>query len=252
MHAEVSVSVAAVALLVGCAFDPAGLAGGPRSDGGGPGIDGASTVDAAEPGCPPGDDLVACYRFEGDADDDTSYANHATWSNVTFVPGRDGRGTAIAFSATASVIAADTASLDVTAAMTVEGWLRIDALPAINARMGVLDNNGQYGLFLAPNGQIRCAVGTTTAIGLVVFVGAWTHVACTYDGARVQLYQDGVAGAFVAASGAVPTAGVDGLALGQNLPDPPADHLAGALDDVRIWRIALSAAEVCASAGTCP
>lgn len=243
---------AAVVLVAACSFDPQGLAG----DDVAPVPDAARIVDAvvadaAPPPCPSDDELVACYRFEGDGTDDTVAGNHAVATDVVYLSGRPDRGTAILFSPNASVVAPDSASLDVTTGLTVEAWLLMASLPQPNGRMAVLDNNGQYGVFVAPDGAVRCSVGTTTAIGLTVRAGTWTHLACTYDGTIIRMYQDGVAGPTIAFTGAVPTFGTDGLGLGQNLPVPPADHLDGMIDDVRIWRVALPATAICASAGTC-
>lgn len=243
--------IAGLALVAGCQFDPSGFTGGAAVVDGAAPVD-ASARDASSPPCPRDDDLVACYRFEGDAADDTANLNHGVAGNVTFEPGRPGRGTAIAFSPNASVVAPDSPSLDVTTGITVEAWLRLTSLPMPNNRMAVLDNNGQYGIFLSPIGEIRCSIGSTTAIGLAVVVGTWTHVACTYDGTTIRMYQDAVAGPTAASTGNVPTAGIDGLGLGQNLPVPPADHLDGLLDDVRIWRVALLPGAVCTSSGLCP
>jgi hypothetical protein len=239
-----------MATLAGCAFDPAGL-GGPT------GSDAADAVPdaAAARGCPRSTDLVACYRFEvaeaaAQPFDDSGFANHGTSSGVSYVAGAGGRGAAMQFAPGASALIPDSASLDVTAGVTMEGWLLVDALPAIGGRAGLLDNNGQYGLFLAPDGQVRCAIGSATAIGLGVPVGVWTHVGCTYDGATIQLYQSGEPGASASSAGQLGTGGVDGLGLGQNVPS--GDHLQGALDDIHVWSRALSGPEMCAVSETCP
>jgi hypothetical protein len=240
-----------MATLAGCAFDPAGLGGPTGSDGG---VDAA--VDAAPPrACPPSPDVVGCYRFEvaetaAQPFDESSYGNHGLSSGVSYVAGAGGRGAAMQFAPGASVVIPDSASLDVIAGVTMEGWLLVDALPAIGGRAGLLDNNGQYGLFLAPDSQLRCAIGSATAIGLAVPVGVWTHVGCTYDGATIQLYQSGEPGASTASTGQLGTGGVDGLGLGQNVPS--GDHLQGALDDVRVWNRALSGPEMCAVSEACP
>jgi hypothetical protein len=81
---------------------------------------------------------------------------------------------------------------------------------------------------------------------LLIPLATWTHVACTYDGAAITLYQDGAAATPTAATGAIATAGTTGMSLGQNLPT--GDHLAGALDDVRIWRVALTAEQIATDA----
>jgi hypothetical protein len=226
-------------LLGGCRFDPAGV-GAPVGD------PDASAPDAiAVRSCTDEADLVACYAFEALPPLDGSiYANHATASGVSLVPGVDG--SALAFGDTSSALVADSTSLDVLQ-ITMEVWVRVDQLPAAPGRAGILDNNGQYGLFLAPDGGVRCSLASATDIGLNLPVGVWTHVACTYDGATIRLYQDGIAGPTVTTANPMTTAGVDGMGLGQNVPD--GDHLRGAIDDLRIWRVARTPEQICAAAG---
>jgi Concanavalin A-like lectin/glucanases superfamily len=250
----------------GCSFDPSGIGGGSgatdaRAD--------APTEIDARPGPPDGPvpinappcddqskDLIACYRFDdGDkADqepkDGSSYGNDGSSTGTSLVASKPGLGMALAFSPTASALVQDDPSLDVPT-LTIELWLDARSLPPLGGRAGLLDENGEYGLFLAPDGGIRCSIGSATDIGLKVPAGVWTHVACTYDGSIVRLYQDGVPGPTLNTMVVIPTAPIDGLALGQNLPS--GDHLDGALDDVRVWRVARTRAQVCADAGlTCP
>jgi hypothetical protein len=243
--------LAVIALAGGCAFDAGGVAGDPvvRPDGGGDVDEPDATAGRR---CPDDPQLVACYRFEAGAQpsqphDDSGHQNHGTSSGVHFVAGRDGRGQAMAFAPGATALVPDSPSLDVTAGLTLELWVWVDRLPPIGDRAGLVDNNGQYGMFLAPNSQVRCVVGSATAIGLTIPIEAWTHVACTYDGTTIQLYQAGAAGPFLNASNQLRTTGVDGLGLGQDVPS--GDHLDGALDDVRVWGRPLSADEICAQAG---
>lgn len=228
--------------LGGCAFDSGGLPGGPDARAADAGVDAAPTIDAVADL-----DLVAAYRFESDVAltqpyDDTGYANHGTSSGVGYVAGPPGHGLAMQFSPQSVVVVPDSASLDVAAAMTLEAWVYVTVYPPTGARMGLLDNNGQYGLFLLPGGAVRCTVAPGFADRLAVPLNTWTHVACTYDGAQMVLYQDGVAGTPATMAGPIATGGVDGLGLGQNLPT--GEHLSGAMDDARVWRRALTAAEV--------
>jgi Concanavalin A-like lectin/glucanases superfamily len=247
-------------LLMGCSFDRSGLA---PSSGRDAAVDAAGAADAPEasdapaadapvpaPPCPDDDALVACYRFEGanagnEPRDESSYHNDGTSSEVAFILGPAGHGNAMSFSATASAHVPDSASLDVKE-VTMELWLYVRTLPASGARAGILDDNGEYGLFLAHDGGVRCAIGSATDIGLTIPTGTWTHVACTFAGGVVRLYQDGQSGPTLNTAATIPGAPTDGLGLGQNVPT--GDHLDGAIDDVRIWKTARSREAICEDA----
>jgi hypothetical protein len=237
-------------LLIGaaaCRFDPGGLGG--DVDAGVP-LDGADIDAEASPPCAASDDLIACWRFES-ADpalvDDESPANNDGLASGCGREPRPGGGLAVQLLAASDVAVPDSVSLDVTGPITIEFWLRADTIPA-SGRAGLIDHNGQWGLFLAPGGQVRCVMPPVTATDLVVQPGVWTHIACVYDLQTIQLYQDGVAAPNPPpGTTAVNTAPVDGIHIGEDSPGG-ADQLLGAVDDVRIWKVARTAAEIAADA----
>ncbi len=248
-----------VAACAGCAFDASGARAADDADAGGAidvDADVAAPVDAAVDGfCDDADpDLVACWRFEvaGGAvepHDESMYRNDGAASGVSFVAGRGGAGTALQMAPAASALVPDSASLDLIGNFTIELWVHADALPPDGGRAGLIDNNGAYGLFLAPDGAVRCAMGPVTVIDLKVPVGVWTHVACVFDGATLELWQDGQPGLAIVTSTPPNTGGVDGVALGMN--SPSGDQLEGAIDDVRVWKRVRTAKEICEAAETC-
>lgn len=232
-------------LLVGCRFDPAGVDDVAPTD-----ADAAADAaarDAAPDPCASAD-VVACWRLEDPAmiRDDSVYGNHGTATGARSAAGVSGQ--ALALDAASTIEVPDSASLDVLGPITIELWLRADQAPAAGGRAGIIDDNGQWGLFLSPEMQVRCAMGSSVAIGGAVAVGQWTHVACVYDRSTIQLFQDGVPGASIAYTAELPTAPADGVHLGEDSPDGD-DQLIGAIDEVRVWRIERTAEELCASAG---
>jgi hypothetical protein len=196
-------------------------------------------------------DLVACFRFDDAHDllvDGSAYANDGhDEENLLRVDGPPGHGGALHVLAGGKMAIDDDASLDCTNAITLEFWLRLDALPMPDQRFGLVDNDGQYGIFVNDAGQVRCMVGPTVVNGLHPVVGTWSHIACTYDGAQVTLYQDGVAEVTTPSVVTMTTGNDKGMRVGMNSPDK--DELVGAIDDVRVFRAARSAAAVCAAAG---
>jgi hypothetical protein len=229
-----------------CRFDPTGLAA----------VDARVAADGTEPDadisppCAATDDLIGCWRFESAdptlVDDESAANNDGVAAGCSHEP-RAGGGSALLLIASSGVAIPDSASLDVTGPITIEFWLRADTIPAAG-RAGLIDHNGQWGLFLAPGGQVRCVMPPVTATDLVVQPGVWTHIACVYDLQTVQLYQDGVAAPNPPpGTTAINTAPVDGIHIGEDAPGG-GDQLLGAVDDVRIWQVARTADEIAADA----
>ena len=236
-----------VVALVACRFDPAGLAGDdtdPVHDAAA--HDAASTSDAAPARlCVDDPALVACYGFEDGVMDGSAYGNHGTLSNATTETGLDGRGLALSVGPSSLVTVPESPSLEIPGPITVELWLRADAAPPQggNSRAGLVDHNGQWGLFLTSGLQVRCVMaGGASVTGLAVTLGEWTHLACVYDRQTVQLYQDGVAGPSINTSNPNPVAATDGIRIGQD--SPSGDPLTGLIDELRIWQVARTADEV--------
>jgi len=244
------VRAAVLTLLVGaCGFDPAGQATDADVADAAVEVPDATRTDAAiaVPFCSTDPDLVACYRFEGlPPVDESIYGNDPLASEVRLIPGVDG--SALAFDDNSNALVPDSVSLDLTQ-ITMELWLFVDTLPENNgnARAGIIDNNGQYSLYLTPTGTVRCQLASSENTGLQVTVGMWTHIACTYDGATIRLYQDGIAGPGVNNTNPMLTNGTDGMGLGQN--SPSGEHLHGAVDSLRIWRVPRTPVQICEAAG---
>lgn len=115
----------------------------------------------------------------------------------------------------------------------------------------LLDNEGQYSLAIA-EGKVTCSVteegGTSKAVPSAIEGGAWSFVACVYDGSTVKLY---VHSANVESSpsaefpGVLNSAGSNGIVLGAGNPnfDKP---IHAAMDQVLIFRQPLDMQQICA------
>lgn len=191
-------------------------------------------------------ELVGCYTFDGNLFDSSSHANHASAPPVTYVPGV--HGDALKIDAVNPIQVLDQPSWGFAAA-TIEMWLKPAAIPSGNygdtsPRAGLLDKEGQFGLFLQPGGRLSCSFGAFVTGGNVA-KDKWTHVACT-AGTEVTLYVNGVKvssqpGASIAHAG-VPAV------IGANSPNFN-DRFDGDIDDLRIFSVARSQAEICEAAG---
>ena len=228
-----------------------GGAGGAGGAGGGDGgAGGAGGGDGGAGGgplfCDPADPtLVACWPFENDVTDASGHGHDASAENVFFVP-HPGQGFALALNDTSLVKVPDAQEWDVSA-VTVEVWVHPIVLPLAGERFGILDSNDRYSVFLYDTGEIRCSFGANL-FGGAIPANAWTHVACTHDGATVALF---VNGAMVASMEASPLpAGSSPVSIGSNLPEED-DRFLGYLDGLRFFDVRRSDQEICVAAGGC-
>jgi len=196
---------------------------------GGGGVGGASPCATA----------VACFPFDGDANDASPQANHATATDVSWVDGEEGM--AIRLGASSTLVLPTHPSLGLPA-YTMQAWIRPAELPTGTERMALVDAQSRWSMWLYPDGlHCRGVVGTT------IPVGVWTHVACVHDGTVLHVFVDGVEVA--SAEDAVdPTPPPDDVRLGSNAPDG-GDELIGDIDGLVIHAEALSEAALCAAAG---
>jgi hypothetical protein len=188
--------------------------------------------------------LIACYPFEGDAADGTGNGHDASAQNVTYVQGEEGLAVELDATSLVQIPASDSFT---SSALTIEVWLRLAELPAPGYRMGIVDYNSRWGLWIDDQG-VRCTVsGYADMTGPQLTVGLWQHVACTIDGTARGLYLDGVS--VDSANGAIitPTPTGEPLTIGSNAPS--GDALIGRIDQLRIFGAARSAAQICEAAG---
>ena len=85
-----------------------------------------------------------------------------------------------------------------------------------DGRAGILDNNGQYSIFLLEDGRIDCnGSGGVTSIAAIE-IGVWTHVACTWgDNGSRGVYVDGAL-LGLAGQGALQVDGMDDIEIGSD------------------------------------
>ncbi|HUS29829.1 MAG TPA: LamG domain-containing protein, partial [Kofleriaceae bacterium] len=127
-------------------------------------------------------------------------------------------------------------------------------LPTNGGRMGIVDMNGQYGFFVHETGNLQCTMvnGVSSApVTANVATGAWSHVACTYDGTTTTIYKDGVAVFTGTGGGTLATSGGTGISIAADNPPNAGSRLLGLIDEVRIMSRARTAKEICNDAG-CP
>jgi hypothetical protein len=192
--------------------------------------------------CPTGDpSLLLCLRFEGSLADESSPAATVTGSNITFESGID---TLAARLGTASLLRAAQGWGAVDTVFTLEAWIRPDRLPGAGDRMGIIDSEAHFGIFLLPGGTISCSSsGGEATASAAAAAGRWTAVACTASANTLVLWIDGVArdqAPMDGNSNGTPST----LGIGGNLPS--GDPWEGLIDNVRVWSTARTAQQISA------
>jgi CSLREA domain-containing protein/uncharacterized repeat protein (TIGR01451 family) len=207
-------------------------------------------------------DLVSWWRAEENANDSMDGNNGTLQNGATFAAGRYGR----AFDLDGVndyVEAPDAANLDGMAQLTVDAWVKFDALPVgkeqfiLSKAQAVGVGSNSYAIWLqGETMRLTAAVETVSGLQTVQSPEIFTdttgfhHLALTYDGAAVRLFVDGVLKSSGALSGSIlntPYSYFIGRRSGTGV-DGNGDAFSGLVDEAGIYDRALSAAEVLALA----
>lgn len=184
--------------------------------------------------------LVACWDFDGRLTDSGPQHLDIMPVQVAYLTGHVGEAVV---TDTTDLNVADSHALDVDA-VTIEAWIYVATYPMAGGRSAILDNNGQYAMYVEGNGTLRCYTGFATADNTdVIQLQVWTHIACTSDGTKLHAYVNGVEVAIGAGAG-IPTAGTTGLTLGSDNPSGTGSRFTGRLDAVRLYGRMLTETEI--------
>jgi Protein of unknown function (DUF4038)/Concanavalin A-like lectin/glucanases superfamily/Putative collagen-binding domain of a collagenase len=192
---------------------------------------------------------VAAFGFDegggATTTDSTSNRLVGTLSNATWTAGKYGG--ALSFNGTnARVNVPHNAVLNLTTAMTLEAWVKPTTQPdwstiVMKERSGAL-SYVLYGDALTPVGDFTTGSTYHSLYGTSTFpTGSWTHLAVTYDQSTLRLYKNGVAAGTLASTDSITTS-TNPLSIGGN--NVWGEWFNGAIDEVRIYDRALSAAEI--------
>ncbi|MGE5185557.1 MAG: LamG-like jellyroll fold domain-containing protein [Acidobacteriota bacterium] len=226
--------------LAGCSFTH-GTAADPGGGGGG-GASGPDATSVVRPACDLSDPSVQlCLDFDAPVLGlDSSLGQHdATVTNATAMWRASEQ--AVMVDTSSMIRVAPTTALDLTNHITFELWVDPLQLPATS--YNGLDNTGQYSISLLASGLVQCAIGSAQATSQdTVPLGAWSHVGCTYDGTKLDIYIDGVASTCQDLSETqIQTTSSTGTTIGA--------PFVGGLDNVHVLSRAVTHQEMCTHAG---
>jgi hypothetical protein len=170
----------------------------------------------------------------------------ATWTSVGKY------GSALSFDGTDDVVkAADAADLDLTGSFTLEAWVRADEALVAGPVVTKAENpgSGTTGYQLSahsqslkkPTGLLANAGVTTVLVGPTALTKeTWTHLALSYDGAKLRLYVNGA----LAETKSAAAAGANAASLEIGASAFFNSYFKGLIDEVRVYDEALSEAQI--------
>ena len=208
-------------------------------------------VNTGEPG------LIANYQFDDNANDATPYNNHGTIGGApTFITRAGAGGKAIKFGKTDSVVVRNAVQL-ISDFATVGFWIRVDSTNIADAEAYVIDFghwDQRWKISLPQHLRIVWTTNSKNALsnnfivdmdagdGNELVKGIWWHVTMVCNGVNNIIYINGVETKRVPAVGKLNST-TRALYFGNNGTDG-GQHFLGALDNVKIYNKAMTAAEI--------
>ena len=209
-------------------------------------------INTGEPG------LIANYPFDDNANDATPYANHGTiGGNPTFITRAGATGKAIRFDGNKDSVLVKNAVQLLSDYTTVGFWIRVDSTNLADAEAYVIDFghwDQRWKISLPTHRRIVWTTNSKNTLsnnfitdmdsgdGNDLVIGIWWHVTMVHDGVSNIVYVNGVETKKVATTGKLnSTARV--LNFGSN-PVEGGQYFFGALDNVKIYNKAMTAAEI--------
>lgn len=211
--------------------------------------------------------LILYYKFDGNLADSSGFGYNGTITGTnSYINDRNGNpnsainSTAVGDPGSNHISTGNPAQVQqLTNQVSISFWIRqtqtwfgpsgIEGqMPLVNKWNG---SNGIYiGLRMFPvaggfNNRIRWRINNATFLESTVNVpiNAWHHIVCTYNGAQLRIYQNGVLTATLNYGAVIPNTGVN-LLLGKMANGPGEITYRGDWDQLRIYNRALNLSEV--------
>lgn len=209
--------------------------------------------------------LVSSWRAENNANDSEG-VNIGTLQNGTpFAPGKVGQG--FGFDGADDYVSVpDSETVRVQQALTIEGWVyasdQLSGLSGIAGKWNDIQGNFRSYMLWASSGQLQMYVASDPAnlasyatANIQIPIRQWVHVAGTYDGQFIRVYQNGQLAGTTAFVGPIAT-NTRPFYIGLTEAAGTARYWRGAIDELSLYDRALTANEIAdiynaGSAGKC-
>ena len=202
--------------------------------------------------------LIANYPFDDNANDATPYLNHGTiGGNPTFITHAGVTGKAIRFDGNKDSVLVKNAVQLISDYATVSFWIRVDSTNLADAEAYVIDFghwDQRWKISLPQHRRIVWTTNSKNALsnnfitdmdsgdGNELVIGIWWYVTMVHDGVNNIVYVNGVETKRSPTTGKLNSTARP-LAFGNN-PIEGGQYFFGALDNVKIYNKALTAAEI--------
>lgn len=197
---------------------------------------------------------VASYSFSGNTLDGSSFKNEASANGAILSADRFGWAkSAISFDGKQGAVTAPNGAQLQSANTTISFWVKVKTLPA-QGEVYLLSHGGwqdRWKISLPSHGKPVFTTHTTTCCndmdsgdGNELKVNEWKHVVMTHDGVADKMYMNGVKVNEKAYAGALGKTN-NPLGIGYD-PIDKGNYFDGQLDEVMIYDIALTAAQITA------
>ena len=198
---------------------------------------------------PRSSNLIGSYSFTGNANDSSGNNYHGTFTgNPTLTSDRNGViNSAYAFDGNDYIYTSDTMANEFTNVFTISAWIKSTNNATVDIfGLGQQECNSNAGpvIRLGPNINFnRCNEGFDTSNSNYYYDGVWHHYTFTYSGSQRKVYRDGTLVNTNTKSN-IFNINTYGLAIGRAQMDLTGNFFVGSMDEVNVWNVALTDAEV--------
>jgi hypothetical protein len=192
--------------------------------------------------------LVACYPFDGNADDASGNGYNGTVLGATLSSDRFSvAGRAYSFSGANSIQLPVNINSTILPQLTISTWVNPGQQSSTHLDRHMVwshDNNGYDRSLQVEWGNWSVYTGGDTywPTGVAADTGSWQHIAVVYSTSNVALFKNGTRYLFGAAP--LPDSGETFISVGKHPSGLYYESFWGSVDDIRIYNRALSASEV--------